>query len=166
MTQSPERDQSEIISIVEHRMDSLLIDFFRAEVPPSLNNGLTANFSVHSVPASVSLQIAGSQLDLNRSSGNKSSAGRFAVLTSLALLLICALLLPTETGPLRDRTKPAASELLPVSTEAGIPAASGHIIGPNGLTIEETDGIDFQPDPPKSESKGASESEHSIPRSK
>jgi hypothetical protein len=166
MTQSPERDQSEVLSIVEHRMDSLLIDFFRAEVPPNLNNALAANVSVHSVPAPVSLQIAGSQLDLNRFSGNKSSAGRFAVLTSLALLLICALLLPTETGPLRDRAKPASSELLPVSSEAGIPAAAGHIIGPNGLTIEETDGFEFRPDSPTSGSEPATESKQASPRSK
>ncbi|MFN8706932.1 MAG: hypothetical protein ACK50J_09645 [Planctomyces sp.] len=160
MTQSPERDRSGVISAVENRLDSLLTEFFRNEMPPTLSHTTTSENSSHPVSASVSLQIPASRHPLHRSSETEMIKRRFAVLTSLALLLFCALVLPTDTGPRQNSATPASSELLPVSSEAGIPATSGRVIGPNGLTIEETDGIDFRPD------SHASESEHASPRSK
>jgi hypothetical protein len=121
------------------RMDGLLRDFFRLEVPVALHGSPAV---CASSPAVAPVTV------VNR----RPAVSRIAIIAALAMLSACLLLtfnsdpsVPQGTGVAsRGKSTTAAEELMPVSS-APDPKASGVPVDENGLLLKETEEIQLNP---------------------
>lgn len=163
------------IDAVERQMDELLRQFFSKEIPEEL---LALN-SQDDAPMPVETRSNSPQL-VSISSGRcstsrQSQSKRLSVITAVLALAACALLVireqpdaespssltrrssaatkPNNSEPHQAPGTPEESELMPVSPQGGLLPPGHRVIGDDGVTIEETDGVKLYPAPAPSATK-------------
>ena len=132
----------------EHKIDALLSDFFRNEVPTGLGEGQLDWESQSSDD-----QIASSRPVASPERSRQRWQRQLAAAIGIATVAVCGLLMVnplTEDDPVADGTTNApqvdtGEDMMLVSPGAGQPEADATVVGDHGLTIGETDDIDLSP---------------------
>lgn len=148
----------------DEQMDRLLSRFFQQEVPARLADGLSPIARAMADHPQVSLTMPSRVSDSSSTSPTSRSSRirQTAVAATLAALTACLLVVARVELPVRStdsqtaagRLSPrpsdspaAADDLMLVSPNANRPSGTGATVGNDGVTLEETDGVDLQPKP-------------------
>lgn len=128
------------------QLEGMLRDFFRLEMPAELNRP----FSEASVArAATTLTIVSEPVEPSELPRPRRSA--MAVVSALAAMVMTAVMVMNWEAP--NISVPQASKDVPqvkpeeklMDVSRGADSKSTHVIGEDGLTLEETDGVDLAP---------------------
>jgi hypothetical protein len=146
---------------LEPRMDSMLTEFFRNEIPAGLGKGQLnwSGVDSQSTRAPQPPTVVSASATPGFVSTHRGSHKRIVLAMSIATIAACIMLVlqprdsqPDVVVPIADGTTAApvvnnAEELMLVSPNGDQPAGDG-VVGDHGLTIGETDSIGLSPRKP------------------
>jgi hypothetical protein len=135
------------VAALNEQMENILRDFFHAELPalpdsPAFLNSLNTNGDDITTGEVLKVDTRVTSVHLVTPSPRTIPASaKFCIIGSMVVLTLSAMMMvviPTSAVPNQSQ------QLMPVSSQGDQPASSEKVIGSDGLTIEEADGVQLQ----------------------
>ena len=147
MNESADTPMTPAVAALNEQMEDILRDFFHEELPalpdaPDFLNSLNINGDDITAGDVLKVETPVTSVHLVTPSRRTIPASaKFCIIGSMVVLALSALmmvLVPTSVVPNQSQ------QLMPVSSQGDQPASSEKVIGSDGLTIEEADGVQLQ----------------------
>jgi hypothetical protein len=147
MNESSDTPMTPAVAALNEQMEDILRDFFHAELPalpdsPAFLNSLNINSDDLTTGEVLNIDTRLASVHMvSPSPRTISASAKFCIVGSMVVLALSAMMMivvPTSAVPNQSQ------QLMPVSSQGDQPPSSEKVIGSDGLTIEEADGVQLQ----------------------